>query len=506
MAIKLFGFTIGRDDSDKLTSQHFTIPEPEDGVASIASGAGAFGQFLDLEGTVKNEFDLIARYRGMALQPECETAIDDIINEIIVDTGKTDLVTLNLSNLNVGDKVKKELHREFKTILRLLDFRNLGYDVFKRWYIDGRVYYHCIIDPANPSEGLTELRIIDSLKLKKVREEKRPTPEEIQDAMVKPIIPKFDEYYIYAPNGFFTKDSGSKSQIKISKDSIAYSGSGLMDAGRKMVLGYLHKAIKPLNNLRMVEDAQIIYRVSRAPERRIFYVDVGNLPKIKAEQYMRDIMQRYKNKIVYDANTGEVRDDRKFASILEDFWLPRREGGRGTEISTLPGGQNLADIEDILFFQKKLYKALNVPLSRMSDEATSGFFGRASEITRDEIKFGKFLDRLRSRFNNLFYDLMKKQCLLKGIASAEDWDQIRDDILFVYETDTHFDELKIAELMEQRLNLVGQAIDHRGRYFSDQEIRHNILRQNDTDIDRINQEIEEEKEAGLYDDGDDGGF
>ena len=337
MAIKLFGFTIGRDDSDKLTSQHFTIPEPEDGVASIASGAGAFGQFLDLEGTVKNEFDLIARYRGMALQPECETAIDDIINEIIVDTGKTDLVTLNLSNLNVGDKVKKELHREFKTILRLLDFRNLGYDVFKRWYIDGRVYYHCIIDPANPSEGLTELRIIDSLKLKKVREEKRPTPEEIQDAMVKPIIPKFDEYYIYAPNGFFTKDSGSKSQIKISKDSIAYSGSGLMDAGRKMVLGYLHKAIKPLNNLRMVEDAQIIYRVSRAPERRIFYVDVGNLPKIKAEQYMRDIMQRYKNKIVYDANTGEVRDDRKFASILEDFWLPRREGGRGTEISTLPG-------------------------------------------------------------------------------------------------------------------------------------------------------------------------
>tara|TARA_B100000073_G_scaffold342605_1_gene345953 strand:- start:560 stop:1330 length:771 start_codon:yes stop_codon:yes gene_type:complete len=256
----------------------------------------------------------------------------------------------------------------------------------------------------------------------------------------------------------------------------------------------------------MVEDAQIIYRVSRAPERRIFYVDVGNLPKIKAEQYMRDIMQRYKNKIVYDANTGEVKDDRKFASILEDFWLPRREGGRGTEISTLPGGQNLADIEDILFFQKKLYKALNVPLSRMSDEATSGFFGRASEITRDEIKFGKFLDRLRSRFNALFYDLMKKQCLLKGIASAEDWDQIRDDILFVYETDTHFDELKNAELMEQRLNLVGQAIDHRGRYFSDQEIRHNILRQNDTDIDRINSEIEEEKEAGLYDDGDDGGF
>ena len=507
MAIKLFGFTIGRDDSDKLTSQHFTIPEPEDGVASIASGAGAFGQFLDLEGTVKNEFDLIGRYRGMALQPECETAIDDIVNEIIVDTGKTDLVTLNLSNLNVGDKVKKELHREFKTILRLLDFRNLGYDIFKRWYIDGRVYYHCIIDPEKPDEGLSELRIIDGLKLKKVREEQQPSAEELQNSMNMPIIPKFDEYYIYAPAGFFTKESGSKAQIKISKDSIAYSGSGLMDAGRKMVLGYLHKAIKPLNNLRMVEDAQIVYRVSRAPERRIFYVDVGNLPKIKAEQYMRDIMQRYKNKIVYDANTGEVKDDRKFQSILEDFWLPRREGGRGTEITTLPGGQNLADIEDILFFQKKLYKALNVPLSRMSDEQSSGFFGRASEITRDEIKFGKFLDRLRSRFNNLFYDLLKKQCLLKGIANEEDWEQIRDDVLFVYETDTHFDELKNAELMEQRLNLVGQAIDHRGRYYSDQEIRHNILRQNETDIDRINSEIEAEKEAGLYDSGDDdGGF
>jgi len=510
MAIKLFGFTIGRDDSDKvLSSQTFTVPEPEEGIAPIASGAGAYGTFLDLEGTVKNEFDLIGRYRGMSLQPECETAIDDIINEVIVDTGRSDLITLNLSNLGVGEKVKNQIRDEFRHVLRMMDFRNLGYDIFKRWYVDGRLYYHLIIDPESPDKGITEMRLIDALKMKKVRETKIPTSDE-QERMRKLdiVIPRTQDYFVYNPQGFFQAQGNSKQQtIRIAQDAVAYCTSGLMDGGRRMVIGYLHKAIKPLNNLRMIEDAQIIYRVSRAPERRIFYVDVGNLPKIKAEQYMRDIMNRYKNKLVYDASTGEMRDDRKFQSILEDFWLPRREGGRGTEITTLPGGENLAEIEDILFFQKKLYKALNVPLSRMAvEDSGQGFFGRASEITRDEIKFAKFLDRLRARFNNLFYDVLKKQCLLKGICNKQDWDKMRDGIMFEYETDSHFDELKNAELTEQRLNLVGQAIDHKGTFMSIKEIRQNLLRQTEEDIQRIDAEIAAEKEAGLYDTDDDSGF
>ena len=510
MAIKLFGFTIGRDDSDKvLSSQTFTVPEPEEGIAPIASGAGAYGTFLDLEGTVKNEFDLIGRYRGMSLQPECETAIDDIINEVIVDTGRSDLITLNLSHLGVGDKVKNQIREEFKSVLRMMDFRNLGYDIFKRWYVDGRLYYHLIIDPEKPEKGITEMRLIDALKMKKVRETKIPSAEE-QDKMRKLgiIVPRTQDYFVYNPSGFFQNSGSSKQQtIRIAQDAVSYCTSGLMDGGRRMVIGYLHKAIKPLNNLRMIEDAQIIYRVSRAPERRIFYVDVGNLPKIKAEQYMRDIMNRYKNKLVYDASTGEMRDDRKFQSILEDFWLPRREGGRGTEITTLPGGENLAEIEDILFFQKKLYKALNVPLSRMAvEDSGQGFFGRASEITRDEIKFAKFLDRLRSRFNNLFYDVLKKQCLLKGICNKQDWDKMRDGIMFEYETDSHFDELKNAELTEQRLNLVGQAIDHKGTFLSIKEIRQKLMRQTEEDMARIDAEIQAEKDAGLYDDDDDGGF
>jgi len=510
MAIKLFGFTIGRDDSDKvLSSQTFTVPEPEEGIAPIASGAGAYGTFLDLEGTVKNEFDLIGRYRGMSLQPECETAIDDIINEVIVDTGRSDLITLNLANLSVGDKVKNQIRDEFKQVLRMMDFRNLGYDIFKRWYVDGRVYYHLVIDPDNPEKGITEMRLIDALKMKKVRETKIPSGEE-QERMRKLdiVIPRTQDYFVYNPSGFFQNSGNSKQQtIRIAQDAVSYCTSGLMDGGRKMVIGYLHKAIKPLNNLRMIEDAQIIYRVSRAPERRIFYVDVGNLPKIKAEQYMRDIMNRYKNKLVYDASTGEMRDDRKFQSILEDFWLPRREGGRGTEITTLPGGENLAEIEDILFFQKKLYKALNVPLSRMAvEDSGQGFFGRASEITRDEIKFAKFLDRLRARFNNLFYDVLKKQCLLKGICNKQDWDKMRDGIMFEYETDSHFDELKNAELTEQRLNLAGQATDYKGTFLSIKEIRQKLLRQNEEDIVRIDAEIQAEKDAGLYDDDEDSGF
>ena len=509
MAIKLFGFTIGRDDSDKvLSSQTFTVPEPEEGIAPIASGAGAYGTFLDLEGTVKNEFDLIGRYRGMSLQPECETAIDDIINEVIVDTGRSDLITLNLSNLNVGDKTKNQIRDEFKHVLRMMDFRNLGYDIFKRWYVDGRLHYHLIIDPESPDKGITEMRLIDALKMKKVRETKIPTSDE-QERMRKldVVIPRTQDYFVYNPTGFFSGGAGNQQTLRVASDAVAYCTSGLMDGGRRMVIGYLHKAIKPLNNLRMIEDAQIIYRVSRAPERRIFYVDVGNLPKIKAEQYMRDIMNRYKNKLVYDASTGEMRDDRKFQSILEDFWLPRREGGRGTEITTLPGGENLAEIDDILFFQKKLYKALNVPLSRMATEDSGqGFFGRASEITRDEIKFAKFLDRLRARFNNLFYDVLKKQCLLKGICNKQDWDNIRDGILFNYETDSHFDELKNAELTEQRLNLVGQAIDHKGTFLSIKEIRQQMLRQTEEDIERIDGEIQAEKEAGLYDDSEDSGF
>mgnify|MGYP001208881619 CR=1 FL=1 len=508
MALKLFGFTIGRDDSDKvLTSQSFTVPELEDGISPIASGAGAYGTFLDLEGTVKNEFDLVSRYRQMSLQPECETAIDDIINEIIVDTGKSDLISLNLESLNIGEKVKTQLRDEFRKILRLMDFRNQGYDIFKRWYVDGRIHYHLVIDPESPDKGITEMRLIDALKIKKVRETMVLTSQE-QDKMRRMDIgvPKTQDYFMYNPQGFYQTGGASKNNtIRVAQDAIGYATSGLMDGSRKMVIGYLHKAIKPLNNLRMIEDAQIIYRVSRAPERRIFYVDVGNLPKIKAEQYMRDIMNRYKNKLVYDSSTGEVRDDRKFQSILEDFWLPRREGGRGTEISTLPGGENLAEIEDILFFQKKLYKALNVPLSRMNtEESGQAFFGRASEITRDELKFAKFLDRIRARFNNLFYDVLKKQCLLKGICNKDDWDKMRDYIYFNYETDSHFDELKYAELMEQRLNLVGQAIDHKGSLLSIAEIRKKMMRQTEDDIERIDNEIQAEKDAGMYDQEDDG--
>ena len=397
MAIELFGFTIGRTQKQKEQQEKvsFTLPQSDDGAIDVAGmPGGAYATYLDMEGATKNEADLISRYRQMSLYPECELAVDDIINEALVVDREESPVAINLENVNISPNIKEKIAVEFHEILNLLRFRDTGYDTFKKWYVDGRLYYHIIIDQNNPKKGILELRPIDSLKIKKIRQVQPP-----KDPTNLTAIPIVDEYFAFNEEGMANQKIGQV--VHISPDSIAYCHSGLLSEDRKLILSYLHKAIKPLNQLRMIEDAVVIYRISRAPERRIFYIDVGNLPKIKAEQYLKDIMTRYKNKMVYDASTGELRDDRKHMSMLEDYWLPRREGGRGTEISTLPGGENLGELEDVLYFQKKLYKSLNVPSSRLDQE--SGFvLGRAQEISRDEVKFTRFIERLRNRFGHLF--------------------------------------------------------------------------------------------------------
>lgn len=490
----LFGFTISRekDELEKESQQSFSPPSTDDGALTITSAA-YYGTYVDLDGTAKNEVELISRYREMAMQPEIESAIDDIINEAIVQDDDGTITNIVLDNLKQPEKIKKAIKEEFQTILRLFNYQNMAQDIFRRYYIDGRLFYHVIINKDSPAEGIKELRYIDPRKLRKVREIKKMKDERTGADVMQTV----NEYYIYNDKVM----AGSSSNygpvgVRITTDSIVSVVSGLMDSRRAVVLSYLHKAIKPLNQLRMIEDATVIYRISRAPERRIFYIDVGNLPKLKAEQYLRDIMVKYKNKLVYDANTGEVRDDRKFMSMMEDFWLPRREGGKGTEITTLPGGQNLGELEDVKYFQKKLYGALSVPVSRL--EPNQGFsLGRTSEITRDELKFSKFVDRLRNKFTEVFDQALRIQCVLKGICTADEWDLFKENIYYDFIKDNNFTELKEAELMNQRLSLLGAVDPYTGRYFSQAWIQRHVLRLTDDEIDEMQKEIDQEKEEGL---------
>jgi Bacteriophage T4-like portal protein (Gp20) len=491
----LFGFTISRQQSedDQAVQQSFTPPSNDDGALTITSAA-YYGTYVDLDGTAKNEVELISRYREMSMQPEIESAIDDIINEAICQDDDGNNIKIVLDSLKQPNKIKEAIKAEFHTVLRLLNYNNMAHDIFRRYYVDGRMYYHIIIDRENPVQGIKELRYIDPRKLRKVREVKKKKDERTGVEVMNVI----NEYYIF--NDKVTTGSSSNFGpvgVRITTDSIISVVSGLMDSRRAVVLSYLHKAIKPLNQLRMIEDATVIYRISRAPERRIFYIDVGNLPKLKAEQYLRDIMVKYKNKLVYDANTGEVRDDRKFLSMMEDFWLPRREGGKGTEIATLPGGQNLGELEDVKYFEKKLYKALNVPVSRLNPENSGFSLGRTNEITRDELKFAKFVDRMRNKFSDLFDQALRVQCVLKGICTNEEWNDFKEYIYYDFIKDNNFTELKDAELMKERLSLLSSVDPYTGRYFSQNWIQQNVLRLTDDEIKKMQEEIDEEKKMGL---------
>ena len=503
---KLFGFSIeGADDNNLPQGAVSPVPQNEADKSDYYVSSGFYGQYVDIEGVFRNEYDLIKRYREMSLHPECDEAIEDIVNEAIVSDLHDSPVEIDLSNLSVGDNIKKTIRDEFKYIKDLLDFDSKSHEIFRNWYIDGRLYYHKVIDLDNPRDGIQELRYIDALKVKYVRQMKKKdinTPALItpQDKKLA-ITPELDEYFEYNPTGGATKSysptNGVQGSIKIAKDAVTYCTSGLVDRNKHITLSWLHKGIKALNQLRMIEDSLVIYRLSRAPERRIFYIDVGNLPKVKAEQYLREVMNRYRSKLVYDANTGEVRDDKKFMSMLEDFWLPRREGGRGTEITTLPGGQNLGEITDINYFQKKLYKALGVPETRLGGEG--GFnLGRSSEILRDELRFNKFVGRLRKRFSNMFLDMLKTQLLLKNVITVEDWSGMAEHIQFDYIYDNHFAELKQSELFQERMANLSQAEPYIGKYFSQDYLRREILHQTDDEIVEQDKLIAAEIEAGLY--------
>ena len=504
MPIDLFGFTIGRKQEPTKTLQAFAKPEYEDGALPISSG-GVFGTYLDTDATIKTEFELVNRYRDMALQAEVEAAVDDIVNEAIVTSHEVPPVRINLDNINVSDNIKEKIKTEFREIVRLLDFNKKGVDIFKRWYIDGRCYYHVVIDEQQPKRGIQDLKVLDPRKIRKVRETKkkegdpRTVPYGSQQRETR-------EYFVYNEKGLYkgqgqgysTTFGQAASCIRIATDAIVYTHSGLLNGQRSMILSYLHKAIKPLNQLRMLEDALVIYRISRAPERRIFYIDVGNLPKGKAEDYLRNIMQQYRNKLVYDAKTGDIKDDKKHMSMLEDFFLPRREGGRGTEISTLPGGENLGQIDDILYFQKKLYRALNVPLNRLEQEAQFSL-GRTTEITRDEIKFKKFIDRLRKRFSDLFMQLLKTQLLLKGVITRDDWNSWKNGIVFDYIEDNYFSELKQSEMIRERFEMLSSLDEYMGTFISKEWVRKNVLRFSEEEIEDINKQIDAEEKAGELD-------
>jgi hypothetical protein len=505
---KLFGFSI--EDNEPL-SPGVVSPVPpnnEDGTDHYLT-SGFFGSYVDIEGVYRTEFDLIKRYREMALHPECDSAIEDIVNEAIVSDTNDTPIEIELSNLNASDGIKKKIRQEFKYILSLLDFDKKSHEIYRNWYVDGRLYYHKVIDLKNPHEGIQELRYIDPMKMRYVRQQKKSEKDKYRLANINsdnPMdfeFPEIEEYFIYNPKMTYPSSNpsslGGTAGIKMSKDSITYCTSGLVDRNKGSCLSYLHKAIKSLNQLRMIEDSLVIYRLSRAPERRIFYIDVGNLPKVKAEQYLRDVMMRYRNKLVYDANTGEIRDDKKFMSMLEDFWLPRREGGRGTEISTLPGGQNLGEITDINYFQEKLYRSLNVPTTRIGGEG--GFnLGRSSEILRDEVKFSKFVSRLRKRFSYMFHDMLKTQLILKNIITPEDWTIMEEHIQYDFLYDNHFAELKDAELLNERLNMVQVAEPYIGKYFSQDYVRRKILRQTDEEIIDQDKLIKKEIEEGIIPD------
>ena len=498
---ELFGFKITRSKNEKATSQDFTLPSVDDGSQTVIGGGGHIGHYLDIEGKIKDEADLIRRYREVAIQPECDQAIEDIVNEAIVSDEIEPPVRINLDRVKTFSlDLKKKIQNEFDEVLRLLEFEEKGHDIFRRWYVDGRMFYHKVIDPTKPKNGIKELRYIDPRKIKKIREIKKKDgkmkmPGDAPDPM------EYKEYYVYNEKG--VGGSMNTGGIRIHPDAISFCPSGLVDQQKNVILSHLHKAIKPVNQLRMIEDSLVIYRISRAPERRIFKIDVGNLPKIKAEQYLKDVMNRYRNKLVYDASTGEIRDDRNYMSMLEDFWLPTREGGRGTDITTLPGGSNLGEIEDIRYFQKKLYQALNVPYSRMDSEAQGGLqLGKATEVSRDEIKFTKYIGRLRKKFIHLFSDTLKTQVILKGIVSEDDWNNISDFIKYDFMQDGYFSEMKEQEIRGSRLQQAQDLFQNQmvGKVFSMDYVLKNVLRMTDLEIERQREQIKSEIEQGIIKD------
>ena len=507
--MELFGFEIKRRKEENKNVQSFTEPANDDGAVNVSAAGGAVSSFIDLEGTAKSEAELVQKYRGMIAQPEVQQAVDDIVNELVNISSSEKPIECVTDDLDLPDNIKKRIREEFDIVLKLLDFSNQGYDTVQKWYVDGRVNYHVMIDDSAPKKGIQELRFVDPRKLRKVREyAKDKAGTNGNNGFTKRVK---NEYFIYNDKGFH-KNSGQISQgfdlnnsnqtgLRIAKDSIVNCNSGVLNENNTLVLSHLHKAMKPLNQLRMMEDAVVIYRISRAPERRIFYIDVGNLPKMKAEQYLRDMMTKHKNRLTYDMTTGDVRDDRRHMSMTDDFWLPRREGGRGTEITTLPGGQNLGEMEDVLYFQKRLYKALNVPISRL--ESDTGFsLGRASEISRDEIKFGKFIRRLRARFSILFDKILEKQLILKGVIAPEEWAAIQSAIRYDYMVDNHFEELKESEMLQNRLQILRDIDEYKGEYFSKNWIRKKVLFMNEDEIEDIDKQIDDEKQNEPDDEGD----
>ena len=513
---KLFGFKLPDPGDTKSKGIVSPVPQTEEDKSDFYLSSGFYGQYVDIEGVYKSEQDLIRRYREMCLHPECDSAIEDIVNEAIVSDLNDSPVEIELSNLPASDKLKGIIRDEFKNLKNMMNFDRKAHEIFRNWYIDGRVFYHKVIDLNDPSSGIQEIRYIDPLKIRLIRKQEKTGPNNQSPFDVARNgrdpgnpesykSPDVEEYYLYDPNSAQKGGSGiypnrnSKGAVKISKDAITFVTSGLVDRNKQTVLSYLHKAIKALNQLRMVEDSLVIYRLSRAPERRIFYIDVGNLPKVKAEQYLRDVMNRYRNKLVYNADTGEIRDDRKYMAMLEDFWLPRREGGRGTEISTLPGGQNLGELTDVDYFQTKLYKSLNVPSSRL--DSSGGFnLGRSSEILRDELKFTKFVGRLRKRFSGIFNDMLKTQLILKNVITAEDWQELEDHIQYDYLYDNHFSDLKENELLNEQLGVIAAMEPYMGKYFSAYYVRNKILKQTETEIIEMDKQIEKEIKKGILPD------
>jgi hypothetical protein len=499
---QLFGFSINGAVS-KPKGQSPVPPSQDDGVATVAGGY--FGHYLDLDGAARNEFDLIKRYRDMALHPEVDSAVDEIVNEAIVSNENQSAVTIELSNLEVGDGIKNKIRAEFAYIKKLLHFDKRGHELFRNWYVDGRTYYHKVVDLANPKAGITELRYIDPLKIKKIKQRIQDRDKNGQQLTGKNDADAYDfgefiEYYLYNPKGFISFAGGPdpmQGGLRFAADSITFAPCGLMDLNKKMNLSYLHKSIKALNQLRMIEDSLVIYRMSRAPERRIFYIDVGNLPKVKAEQYLREVMNRYRNKLVYDASTGEIRDDKKHMSMLEDFWLPRREGGRGTEITTLPGGQNLGELKDVEYFKKKLYNSLNLPPSRLTDDNKGFNLGKTTEVLRDELKFNKFVGRLRKKFSFIFHDILQTQLVLKGIITPEDWDDMEENIQYDFLFDNHFSELRDAELMNVRLDMLMKLDPFVGKYYSIEYVRKEILKQSDIEFTEIDKQMKTDIGSGM---------
>ena len=484
---QLFGFQITRASKEKGEQPSFVLPDPEDGATT---SAGFYSEFIDIEGQTKSESDLIRRYRSTSEHPECDLAIEDIVNESVNTDELKASVSLNVDNLPYSHKIKARVREEFQQVLHLLDFNNKAHDLFRRWYIDGRLHFHKIIDEEDPQKGIQELRYIDALKIKRIRKVDKDITKKGS-----PTVRVLEDYYVYNEGGAVSASNTSAvgGTLKITADAIANCPSGLFDPSKALVRSYLHKAIKPVNQLRMIEDAVVIYRISRAPERRIFYIDVGNLPKVKAEQYLKDVMNRYRNKLVYNASTGEIKDDRQQMSMLEDFWLPRREGGRGTEITTLPGGQNLGEIDDILYFQKKLYRSLNIPISRLETE--SGFsMGRGAEITRDEVKFTKFVQKLRKKFNTLFNNILKTQLILKGVVAEDDWLSIKENLSYEYMKDGHYAEMRDMDLLKDRLEVLGTLEPYIGQYFSKRYVQKQVFRMSDNEINSMQKEIDAEPE------------